>query len=86
MCFGLNYLRIAAVLNEERLEGVDNEHNELDHLELGEVTFPPEVGLDTWTQGGQEVVRVHHHVDSGIEKTTECCVTSPDKLKIFCLF
>ena len=77
------YLGIVAVLDEERLEGVEDENDELSHLEPGQVALPPQVGLDTWTQGGEEVVRVHHHVDARVEETAECCVTSPDKLKYF---
>ena len=80
------YLGIVAVLDEERLESVDDEDHKLDHLELGQVPLPPQVGLDTWPQGGQEVIRVHHHVDARVEKTTECCMTSSDKLKYFVYF
>ncbi|CAN7998851.1 unnamed protein product, partial [Ixodes hexagonus] len=46
-------------------------HDELDQLEPGEVLLPPEVLLDTGSQGGQEVVGVHHDVDAGVEHRFE---------------
>ena len=38
------YLGIVAVY-EQRLDGVHYEDQELDHLQLGDVSLPPEVGL-----------------------------------------
>lgn len=38
-----------------------------DHLELGEVAFPPQVLLDFGPNAGQEVVGVHHHVHDVVE-------------------
>ena len=45
-----SHLGIAAFY-EQRLERVNDEDDELDHLQLGEVALPPEVGLDPGPQG-----------------------------------
>ena len=45
-----SHLGIAAFY-EQRLQRMNDEDDELDHLELGEVALPPEVGLDPGTQG-----------------------------------
>ena len=71
-------LGVAAV-DEERLEGVDDEDDELDHLELGEVLLPPEVLLDLRPEGGQEVVEVHHNVNAAVEETAKGGVASADE-------
>ena len=56
------------------------EDEELEHLELGEEVFPGQVGLQSRTQCGEEVVAVHQHVDAAVEKPTESGVTSTNKL------
>ena len=50
MLSGFSHLGIVT-LYEERLDGVQDEDDELDHLELGEDVFPGEVGLESWAQG-----------------------------------
>ena len=44
-----SHLGIAAFY-EQRLQRVNDEDNELDHLQLGEVALPPEVRLDPGAQ------------------------------------
>ena len=75
----LLYLGIAAV-NEERLNSVSNEDQELSHLKPGQVFLPAEVRLYGGTQGGQEVIAVHHYVDSAVEEPTEGGVAASHKL------
>jgi len=41
------------------------------HLKFGQISFPPEVGLNTRSHGGQSVVGVHDDVDEGVEQSTE---------------
>lgn len=67
---------------KERLDSVNDEHQELEHLQLGQVSLPPEEGLDGGPEGREEVVAVHDHVDSGVEEATEGGVTSSDKLGV----
>lgn len=67
--------RIVA-LDEEELEGVDHYRDELDHLQGGEVLLPPEVRLDRGTERREQVVRVHHDVDEGVQETEEGRVTA----------
>ena len=74
-----SHLGIVAVY-EERLDGVKDEDEELNHLELGQDVFPAQVWLGSRTQGGQEVVAVHQHVDAAVEKPTERGVASSNKL------
>ena len=40
----------------QRLEGVEEDHDELHQLDGGEVLLPPEVGLQGGSAGGQQVV------------------------------
>ena len=58
----------AAVVLEEEDAAVSDDGGELDHLHLGEVPLPPEVGLHVGAEGGEGVVRVHHDVDEGVEQ------------------
>ena len=47
----------------------ESQHDEeLYYLQRGEILLPPEVLLDLGTQGGQEVVAVHHDVDAAVEE------------------
>lgn len=55
-------LGIIAV-NEEKLKCVDHDGNELNHLEGRQVFFPPQVGLDLWSEGSKKIIRVHYNVD-----------------------
>ena len=66
---------------EEHLEAVDGGGHELNHLESGEVLFPPEKLLDPGTHGGQQIIRVHDHVDERIEKGKETGVTAANVAK-----
>ena len=68
-------------LYEQRLHRVDDEDDELHHLQLGNVALPPEVRLDPRPQRSEEVVAVHDHVDKTVEESAECCVSSPHKLE-----
>lgn len=60
-----------ARIGEQQLEGVYHDGNELDHLEDGQVLFPPQVLLHLWPHGGKHVISVHHNVNSGVEESEE---------------
>lgn len=68
-----------AAVNEDRLDGVKEEERELSELHLGQVLLPPEILLHLRTQSCQEVVEVHHSVDSHVQETAESCVTPSNK-------
>ena len=63
----------------QRLEGVEEDHDELHQLDGGEVLLPPEVGLQGGSTGGQQVVEVHQGVNSGVEERSETTLTSTDE-------
>ena len=46
---------------------LDKDGDELEKLQLREVTLPPQVLLELRPHGGQEVVGVHDGVDEGVE-------------------
>ena len=56
-------------IDEEQLESVHHNGDELNHLECGEVFFPPNEFLVLRTHGGHHVVKVHDDVDEGVEQT-----------------
>ena len=53
-------------VDEEQLEGVNHYENELNHLQAGEVLLPPEVGLNSGSKRGQQVVTVHDDVNEAV--------------------
>lgn len=55
---------------------MDRNQDKLDNLHLGHVFFPPEVFLVSGSQGGHEVVSVHHQVDEGVQQGVERTKTS----------
>lgn len=56
-------------IDEEQLESVHHNGDELNHLECGEVFFPPNEFLVLRAHGGHHVVEVHDDVDEGVEQT-----------------
>lgn len=72
-------LRVVAV-DEEQLERVHHDCHKLDHLQGGEVLLPPEVLLELGSEGGEQVVRVHHNVDEGVEQSEEGAVATGSEL------
>lgn len=46
------------------------------HLQGGEILLPPEVLLELGSEGGEQVVRVHHDVDEGVEQSEEGAVAT----------
>lgn len=73
------YLREPAVLEKERQAGVQEEGHELNQLHRGQVPFPPEVLLNGGSEGGEEVVEVHDHVDAHVQEPAEGCVSPANK-------
>ena len=69
--------------------------NELHHLQLRQIPgrylvsnlssdcemlpLPPEIFLDLRPAGSQEVIQIHHRVDTSIEKCEKTAVTTSDK-------
>ena len=53
--------------------------HELDHLHGCQVFLPPEILLDTRTTGCQEIVEVHHTVDSRVEEGTKATLATAHK-------
>jgi len=72
------YLR-EITLDEEWKAGVNEEGHELAHLQLGQVSFPPEVFLDAGSHGGHEVVEVHDDVYAHVEEPAEGGVSATNK-------
>lgn len=64
---------------DERLEGVEEDEDELDELDGGEVLLPPEVRLQRGPARRQQVVEVHQRVDARVEEGTEATLTTADK-------
>ena len=63
----------------QRLEGVEEDHDELHQLDGGEVLLPPEVGLQGGSAGGQQVVEVHHGVHPRVQEGQEPAVAPTNK-------
>jgi len=70
-CNGRDYGFVSLVLacwggvvavREEREAAVEGECDELEQLETGDITFPPEIFLHLRPERGHEVVEIHHHV------------------------
>ena len=61
---------------EEDLRRVHGHHNELNHLEQGQMLLPPQVLLEPWAERCQQVVRVHDDVDEGVKRAEERSVTT----------
>lgn len=66
-------------LDEEWKAGVDKEGHKLSHLQLGQISFPPEVFLDARPHGRHEVVEVHDDVDAHVEEPAEGGVSATNK-------
>lgn len=69
---GIDQAHVVASTQEERGDGVHPVHHELHHLQLGEVSLPPEVGLDGRAERGQAKVAEHgdvrQRVDHGVQR------------------
>jgi len=83
-CNGVGYEDLwhnswVVTLEVEGEEGVEENTDELDHLEAGEVLLPPEVRLHLGSKGREEVVEVHHGVHSRVEESSETSVTTSNK-------
>lgn len=55
---------------------MDEYSDELDHLQGGQVLFPPQVLLVFGSHGGEKVVRVHDDVHERVEQTEESSVSA----------
>jgi len=55
---------------------VQENDDELDHLQGGQILLPPEILLVLGTHGGHQIVGVHDDVDEGVEHTEEGAVSS----------
>jgi hypothetical protein len=71
-------LGIVAV-NKKRLHGVSKKYHKLGHLEPGQVSFPPKIGLNAWSKSREEIIKIHCHMDARVEKPTEGGVAPTDK-------
>ena len=58
---------------------MDEEDDELDHLQLGEVPLPPQVRLHPRAECCQEVVEVHGHMHGTVQEPAECGMASSNK-------
>lgn len=66
-------------LDEERKAGVNEEGHKLTHLQLCQISFPPEVFLDARSHGRHEVVEVHDDVNAHVQEPAECGVSATNK-------
>lgn len=58
-------------LCEQVVARVQKKHHELNQLQRGEVSLPPQVLLHVRAERSQAVVRIHHNVDEGVEQADE---------------
>lgn len=61
--------------DEEQLRRVDQNGDELNHLDGGQVLLPPEIFMVFGAEGGQQVVRVHDDVNKRVEYAEKSGVT-----------
>jgi len=66
-------------LKEQRETGMNKKGDKLNHLKSCQVSFPPEIFLNSRPHGRHKVVEIHDDVDSHIEEPTECRVTSTNE-------
>jgi len=59
-------LRVVAV-DEQKLERMDHDRQELQHLQSGQVLLPPQVFLYVGTQSSQQVVCVHDNMHERVQ-------------------
>ena len=58
---------------------MDEEDDELDHLQLGEVPLPPQIRLHPRAKCCQEVVEVHGNMHGTVQEPAECGMASSNK-------
>lgn len=58
------------------------DHDELDHLQVGEILLPPDVASVTVTHGSQHIVQVHYDVYKTVDESKEGTVATYRKKKI----
>lgn len=46
------------------------------HLQCSEILFPPEILLELWSQGREQIIRIHDDVHECVQKTEERTVTT----------
>ena len=66
-------------MEEDRLEGVEEDKDKLDELDGGEVLLPPEVRLEGGPGGSEQVVEVHQRVHSGVEEGAKAALSTADE-------
>lgn len=72
--FGQHDVRVrprVAAADEERHQRVQEDHDELDELELREVALPPQMLLHGRAEQREEIVAVHDHVHEAVEDDAE---------------
>lgn len=70
-----------AVLHEQRAQTVGDDQRKLDHLDGGQIAFPPQVGTHLRAQSCQSVVGVHDRVHGRVEQRKQGVVATGSKLE-----
>lgn len=55
----------------ERVSGMADCHMKLDHLNYGQVLFPPQILLHVGSKGGQAIVTIHQYMDTRVYGRTK---------------
>ena len=55
---------------------MEEDANELDHLDGGQILFPPKVFLVLGSHGSQQVVGVHYDVNERVDEAEESAVAA----------
>lgn len=58
-------------LCEQVVARVQEEQQELQQLEGRDVSLPPQILLHVRAEGSQAIVRIHHHVNEGVDQADE---------------
>ena len=63
------------MINKQCVQLLSHRAGGTHQLQRGEVSLPPQVLLHVRAERSQEVVRIHHNVDEGVEQADEeCCM------------
>ena len=69
------YFRVVASV-EQGLRRVDKNGSKFDHLHRCQMFLPPQIFVKSWAHCGEQVVRVHDHVNCAVEEAEESAVTA----------
>jgi len=71
----------ALYIQTNQMQTVDEHNNKLRQLHASKIPLPPQILLHVRTEGGQQVVRIHDHVDETIAQRSHVRCTARYKLQ-----